>query len=92
MMFVVFGQIPINDAMVAKYTDERWRSRAYAARYVITFGAAAAAVPLVAYLHDETGGFERIFVVLAVFAAGTLLAALGLPNRRRVAAVRPESS
>jgi MFS family permease len=91
MMFVVFGQIPINDAMVAKYTDERWRSRAYAARYVITFGAAAAAVPLVAYLHDETGGFERIFVVLAVFAAGTLLAAFALPGGRRAAATRSES-
>ena len=86
MMFVVFGQIPINDAIVAKYTDERWRSRAYAARYVITFAAAAAAVPLVAYLHDATGGFERTFVLLAVFAAGTLLAAFALPAGRPVAA------
>ena len=91
MMFVVFGQIPINDAMVAKYTDERWRSRAYAARYVITFAAAAAAVPLVAYLHDATGGFERTFVLLAVFAAGTLLAAFWLPAGRPVAAPQPEN-
>ena len=27
MMFFVFGQIPINDAMVARYTDEHWRAR-----------------------------------------------------------------
>src|SRR5690606_2827879 len=32
VMFVVFGQIPINDAMVARYTEERWRSRVYALR------------------------------------------------------------
>ena len=91
MMFVVFGQIPINDAMVAKYTDERWRSRAYAARYMVTFAAAAAAVPLVAYLHDATGGFERTFIVLAVFASGTLLAAFALPAGRPVAAPQPEN-
>ncbi len=28
MMFFVFGQIPVNDAMVAKYIDDRWRARA----------------------------------------------------------------
>jgi len=32
MMFFVFGQIPINDAMVARYTAEEWRARAYAVR------------------------------------------------------------
>ncbi len=37
MMFFVFGQIPINDAMIAKYTAEEWRARAYAVRYVVSF-------------------------------------------------------
>lgn len=27
MTFFIFGQVPINDAMVAAYTDEEWRSR-----------------------------------------------------------------
>jgi hypothetical protein len=27
MMFFVFGQIPINDAMIARYTAEEWRAR-----------------------------------------------------------------
>ena len=85
MMFVVFGQIPINDAMVARYTDEHWRSRVYALRYVASFGASAMAVPLVAYLHDTGGGFERIFVVLAVFAAGTLAASFVMPGPGRPA-------
>ncbi|MGA0394951.1 MAG: MFS transporter, partial [Rhodospirillales bacterium] len=80
MMFVVFGQIPINDAMVAHYTHERWRSRVFAARYVVTFGASAAAVPVVGFLYDKTGGFELTFTIMSVLAIGTFLAALAMPT------------
>jgi MFS family permease len=82
MMFVVFGQIPINDAMVAHYTHESWRSRVYAARYVVTFGASAAAVPFVAFLHDRTGGFGLTFTLLGIVALGTLAAALAMPTAK----------
>lgn len=86
MMFFVFGQIPINDAMVAKYTDDRWRARAYALRYVISFGASATAVPLIALLHGRTGGFEAVFLVLAVVAVAIFVAALFFPQPRPVEA------
>ena len=82
MMFFVFGQIPINDALVARYTAEEWRARAYAVRYVVSFGASAAAVPLIAFLHKEGGGFEALYPVLAVFAAVTFSAALFFPSPR----------
>ena len=36
-MFVVFGQIPINDVLVGRMARSEWRSRAYALRYVVTF-------------------------------------------------------
>ncbi len=81
MMFVVFGQIPINDALVAQYAVDAWRSRIYAIRYVITFGASAISVPLVAYLHDVGGGFASVFATLALFALCTFVAALALPQR-----------
>ena len=58
MMFFIFGQVPINDAMVAAYTDEKWRSRAFAVRYVVSFGASACSVPLVAYVYRATGDFK----------------------------------
>lgn len=81
MMFFVFGQIPINDAMVARHTDDSWRSRVYALRYVMSFGASAAAVPLVAMMHGAASGFRGLYLVLAVFALGTLAAALLFPRR-----------
>ena len=80
MMFFVFGQIPINDAMVAKYTDDRWRARAYALRYVLSFGGSATAVPLVAVLHGGTGGFEAVFLTLSVIALAVAGAALAFPR------------
>jgi MFS family permease len=86
MMFFVFGQIPINDAMVARYTADEFRSRVYALRYLVSFGASAIAVPLVAFLHDRFGGFQQIFAVLAALALGTFAAALAFPDRRRIRA------
>jgi MFS family permease len=76
MMFVVFGLIPINDAMVARYASDGWRSRVYALRYVVSFGASLPAIPLVAYLQPEGGGFVPLFGVLAAISLGTVGAAL----------------
>lgn len=89
MMFAVFGQIPINDAMVARYTAEEWRARAYALRYVVSFVGSAAAVPLVAYTYSRTGDFQALFVLLAGLAALALAAALAFPGERATAAVAP---
>jgi MFS family permease len=87
MMFFVFGQIPINDAMVAKYTAEEWRARAYALRYVVSFGASAAAVPLIAYVHRSHGDFQPLFAILAALAVLILVAALAFPRERVAKAV-----
>lgn len=82
MMFFVFGQIPINDAMIARYTADEWRARAYAVRYVVSFGASAAAVPLIAWVHRAYGDFQPLFAILAGLAAVTLVSALAFPGER----------
>lgn len=89
MMFFVFGQIPINDAMVARYIDDRWRARAYALRYVISFGASATAVPLVAATYGGTGGFQTLFTILAGLAVLVFAAALCFPQPRETAVAAP---
>jgi MFS family permease len=82
MMFFVFGQIPINDAMIAKYTAEEWRARAYAVRYVVSFGASATAVPLIAWVHRAYGDFQPLFAILAALAVLILVSALAFPGER----------
>lgn len=92
MMFFVFGQIPINDAMIARYTAEEWRARAYAVRYVVSFGASALAVPLIAWAYRTQGDFQLLFTILAGVACLTLAAALAFPGERAVRAVPATSA
>lgn len=80
MMFFVFGQIPINDAMVARYTAEEWRARAYAVRYVVSFAASATAVPLVAWSQASGRGFPAVFAILAALASVALVVAFFFPR------------
>ena len=86
MMLAVFGQIPLNDAIIGKYCADEYRSRVYAARYVVNFTVAATAVPLIAVLHGTSGGFVSMFLVLAVFASAMLAAAFFFPSSSRLAA------
>jgi len=86
MMFFVFGQIPINDAMIARYTAEAWRARAYAVRYVVSFAGSALAVPLVAWVYRTTGDFRGLYFMLAALALASLVAALFFPSDRAKAA------
>jgi MFS family permease len=79
--FGIFGQVTINDAMVARYTDQAWRARAYAFRYVVSFSAGACAIPLVALLHERAGGFTVTFLVLAGFGSLVFAGALLFPHR-----------
>jgi MFS family permease len=85
MMFFVFGQIPINDAMIARYTAEEWRARAYAVRYVVSFGGSALAVPLVAWMYRASGDFRLLYFTLAGLALAVLAAALFFPGERKAA-------
>ena len=81
MMLAVFGQIPLNDAIVGKYCAEEYRARVLAVRYVVSLGVAAVAVPLIAVLHRTEGGFRNVFLVLAALAAGMLAASQFFPAR-----------
>ena len=78
-MFVVFGQIPINDVLVGRMARSEWRSRAYALRYVVTFSVMASAVPLIGWVHAGWG-FGRLFQILAIAALAIFMATLFLPG------------
>lgn len=81
IMFAIFGQVTINDAMVAKYTADSWRARAYSLRYLLSFGASALAVPLIALVYDHGGGFPALFGLLAGLGFTIFLGAVVFPNR-----------
>ncbi len=84
-LFAVFGQIPVNEAMVGRYVSDGWRSRVYALRYLVSFGASAVAIPLVGFLHAK-GGFTELFIVLAGAALAMAAVVLAFPAERPIEA------
>jgi len=81
-MLFVFGQIPINDVLIAQFSRSDWRSRAYALRSIVSFSVMASALPLVAWVHG-TWGFNVLFGSLSVAATLIVLAALLLPTAEK---------
>jgi MFS family permease len=86
MMLAVFGQIPLNDAIVGRYVADEFRARVLAVRYVVSLGVAAVAVPMIATLHRTAGGFSNVFLVLAALAGGVLIASCFFPSRAELTA------
>jgi len=90
VMPLVFGEIPVHDALVAQYGAPQWRARIYGLKYVLSLGVSSAAVPLVAWLHlagaPGGNGFVVVYWVLAGAAAIVVAASLLLPGRRESSA------
>ncbi|MGQ0677158.1 MAG: MFS transporter [Rhodospirillales bacterium] len=82
VMIAIFGQVTINDTMVARYTTDEFRSRVFAVRYFVGFGVAAAAVPLISILHQKGGGFGPVFLLLGALGALVFVAALLFPREQ----------
>jgi MFS family permease len=83
-MLGAFGQIPINDFMIGKMASGAARARVYGIRYVVSFTALAAALPLIAFVY-ERWGFDTLFYVLAAAAAVILALVSCLPRKMPVA-------
>lgn len=84
----IFGQVTVNETMTARYVAPALRVKLYSIRFTIGFLGAAAASPLVGFLHEATGGLAAPMLVLAGFGAVTFACALLFPNRREE--LRPE--
>ena len=83
MMMAIFGQIPLNDAIVGRYVADEYRARVYSVRYVVSLGVAAVGVPLIAVLHRTEGGFRNVFLVLAALACTVMAAAFFFPGKEK---------
>jgi len=93
-MAAIYGQVTLGDIVVARFTADAWRGRIYSVRYFLNFTSSAAAVGLIAFLHDR-GGFALVLAVVAACASVMLIGVYGfaglafaVENRQR-AAVQP---
>jgi MFS family permease len=83
MMMAIFGQIPLNDAIVGKYVADEYRARVLSVRYVVSLGVAAVGVPLISVLHRTDGGFRNVFLVLAALACAVMVSAFFFPSKEK---------
>jgi MFS family permease len=74
-MAAIYGQITLNDLVIARYTADAWRGRVYAVRYFLTFMVSGVAVSMIALLYGR-GGFDLVLDATAVIALGFLVAVL----------------
>lgn len=78
----IFGQVTVNETMTARYIAPPLRAKLYSIRFTVGFMGASAASPLIGFLHEATGNLALSMLVLAGFAAVTLVCALFFPNRK----------
>ena len=82
-MLMIIGEVPISDTLVARHTEDAWRSRIYGVKFLFGLGAAALAAPLVALMHGSSGGFVWLFLIFAAMSFVIGVAAFWLPGRAR---------
>ncbi len=73
----IYGQVTVNDMIMARYTADAWRGRVYAVRYFLLFISAGAAIGMISVLH-LSGGFTLVLSVNAIIALLLFVATLGL--------------
>ena len=73
----IYGQVTVNDIILARYTADAWRGRVYAVRYFTLFISAGAAVAMISLLHNA-GGFGLVIGVNATIALIMFLCTLAL--------------
>lgn len=72
----IYGQVIVNDAMVAQYVPPHLRAKAFSLRYFLGFTVSGFAAPLIAFAHSH-GGFPMVLGLTAALAAVVLTAAVG---------------
>ncbi len=78
--------IPVENSLLSHYSPEKWRGTAFGAKFVLALGVSALSVPLVAFIHDVTGGFYWFFMLLTLFALTVAAASLLLPEDKQTKA------
>jgi MFS family permease len=77
-MIFIFGAIPFTDAMIARYVDDRVRSRVAGMRLAVSIGISSLAVWLLGPLVKGMG-FDNVLLLLAGVALCTVFTVLWLP-------------
>jgi MFS family permease len=87
VMASIYGQVTVNDMVIARFSADAWRGRVYAVRYFLLFVSAGVAVEMIARFHEQ-GGFQLVLLATAAVTFVFLLAAIGVAVLASLAQLR----
>ena len=73
-MAAIYGQVTVNDVVIARYTADAWRGRVYAVRYFLTFLVVGRGGVGDRHSSTRRGGFDLVLGVTALIALGFVVA------------------
>jgi MFS family permease len=74
-MAAIYGEVVVDDALIARYVPASIRGKAYGLSYCLGFATAGIATPLIGLLHAD--GFETLLTLTAACGAMLFLCAIG---------------
>lgn len=90
LMLCTYAQIPVNDWLIGRYSDAKWRSRIYAAKYTLSFSTGPIAYWLIAATYAHTQKFVLMYFILAGGMGLASLSAMMMPSSRKHTEEQPD--
>lgn len=90
LMLCTYAQIPVNDWLIGRYSDAKWRSRIYAAKYTLSFSTGPIAYWLIAATYAHTQEFVLMYFILAGGMGLASLSAMMMPSSRKNSEAQPD--
>lgn len=89
LMLCTYAQIPVNDWLIGRYSNVKWRSRIYAAKYTLSFSTGPIAYWLIAATYAHTQEFVLMYFILAGGMGLASLSAMMMPSSRKNTEAQP---
>ncbi len=89
LMLCTYAQIPVNDWLIGRYSDVKWRSRIYAVKYTLSFSTGPIAYWLIAATYAHTQEFVLMYFILAAGMGLASLSAMMMPSSRKNTEAQP---
>lgn len=90
LMLCTYAQIPVNDWLIGRYSDVKWRSRIYAVKYTLSFSTGPIAYWLIAATYAHTQEFVLMYFILAGGMGLASLSAMMMPSSRKNTEAQPD--
>ena len=88
-MLFVFGQVPITDAILVRYIDDRWRASVLSVKFLINLCAGASVLPLTSIFLKSGFTFSDLLKILSILAVFVIFSALMLPGEKKQIKLKP---